>query len=273
VMVLLIDCPNPKEDGKLEFRGARLVTIKPGCSGHAPGYSISSYPTFTYNATLESSKTTWRMGQLLHNITTDVLDVLMPEHPFHPVLLEDLKEKYWAIERAQTGWPWHLNFGLSFLSTAMVLGLCVGVVICFRHRLAGCISALLGETKDRSGVVYHVGGGRRASFGEEAEEEGFVVPRLRRTDGWRGSMDSVRQLKNNLVKQAQAAAQAAFALLTPRSRRRAEQGNSKEVGQEMADWRHYPNPNINESTPADPASTAPPASAEPSGVRFNFVNN
>jgi hypothetical protein len=183
--ILSIDCPqeSARSNSRLEFRGARLISIPFGCFGHSKGYSISAFQDISLNFTVMSTTTSWKLSQLLHNISLPLLDALLPEPPKKKVMVEDIVSTYWAIERGQHAWPWHWGLGLSLSTTVLLIGGAALTIYCCRNRLQRSLSVLLGEGSEgvmemrerRRGIikpearVYFSGGTR---FPDDEVEDG-----------------------------------------------------------------------------------------------------
>jgi hypothetical protein len=136
---LQVDCPDPKILPQVyPFRGSRLINVGPGCTGFAEDYSVSSHPEFNINQTTTTSSINWRLGEMTHNLSLRVLDVMIPTPPLRKIPVEDLVANYQAMVAANSNSPIYHAVGLSTVSLVLIVIAVFCALCCFRSCLISC---------------------------------------------------------------------------------------------------------------------------------------
>lgn len=170
LQTLTIECPADKRehDIRLEFRGARLIDLPPRCFGHSKGYHVSSHEDIYLDFVVLPSVTSWKLGQLLHNLSLPFVAQVLPEPPQRNVPIEDLVTQYWAIEHRQQGYPWHWGLGLSVSTTLILILVAFLVLFLCRSRISRSLQVLAGGDGDprppRSPILRSRSGEQRVQF-------------------------------------------------------------------------------------------------------------
>jgi hypothetical protein len=129
-------CPNKPEE-RITFRGAETINLNDGCFAHSTAYKLTPHMQFGISSHATKVNTSLYIKDLLGNLTTRTLDVLVPSPPKEAIKIPDLVRQYWEIQARTVGTPWHLSdiFGISVsTSTLLILLTCAIVFVC-RHSI------------------------------------------------------------------------------------------------------------------------------------------
>lgn len=138
--------------GQLEFRGARQILLEPGCRAHNEHYAFEAYPAFALNYTVRHVSQVWRVQSILHNISIEHIEIVLPTLPKKAIALAAIEADYQLL-RHQPKWggiPLHYQlFGLNTVMLVLVIALVLACAWIFRKRL----KAVVKRTVSRAGSV------------------------------------------------------------------------------------------------------------------------
>ncbi|CAM6054145.1 unnamed protein product [Sphagnum tenellum] len=157
-----VECPeNHSAEEAIAYRGARLLTIPPGCSGRSPGYVARATEDLFVSGTILQKTTHWRLGQLIANISLAALDYMLPVPPKRPVAVEDIQREYAELVKPMTAWtfslPWHWTLGMSLTSTILLIVAAGSCAFCCRGPLRDCMECA-GRNLSRAGSLASIPG-------------------------------------------------------------------------------------------------------------------
>jgi hypothetical protein len=144
--LLTVECGKSVPERRHIFRGSQLVSLARGCRGYSVDYSIQSPEDQSLNVSIVTSTTHWKLGQVLHNVSLDLLDVLVPVPPEQELALEDIINQYWAIQQAQKFLPWRSDLNLGLSTT--------GILFCFALVVIGAYTARAFFCPARNGTAF-----------------------------------------------------------------------------------------------------------------------
>jgi hypothetical protein len=136
---LSIDCKKAGGDNRYHFWGARKIQIPEGCMGYVKEYSLTSSIDQTLNVSVSAHSTKWKLQQLLNNLTTRNLEILVPIPPQRDIPMEVLSERY-TLDRGQMFHaPAHCNFGFSMTGTIILTTILLMCICCCRKPISHCL--------------------------------------------------------------------------------------------------------------------------------------
>jgi hypothetical protein len=134
--LVTIVCPG-KPEKRMIFRGARTITLEDECFAHSTAYKLTPHMQFSISTEAIKMDTSLKLRDLLGNLTTRTLDVIVPRPPRSDIKIPDLIKQYWEIQEKLKGKPIRLEdlLGISISTSTLYLGLACLLVFIFRHRL------------------------------------------------------------------------------------------------------------------------------------------
>jgi hypothetical protein len=141
-MTLTIDCGPSISPTRKPFRGLKTIRLEEGCKGHSTDYMVQSSESFNGEMVSISTNSTWTVSDLTGGFTPQELDIMLPQFPDGPVLVEDLYTAYWEIERSQYGFPWPA-LGFSLFGNLLLYAAIALVLYLMRHRIKRMFFSLM----------------------------------------------------------------------------------------------------------------------------------
>jgi hypothetical protein len=142
VIQLHIECGGKPERIE-EFRGVKKVKLAPSCIGYTDAYYIASHQDYSLNYTITFRNTSWRVGELVGDITPATLDSMFPAQPKRSIAIPDLVTPYWQLDAAGhnsfSTVVSPLNMGISVTTMTLVVILSLCCCYCCRVRIARSI--------------------------------------------------------------------------------------------------------------------------------------